>query len=151
MVLFVLLSGATVTPQQQIVDEVVNHESVPLLDELPKVQVSVKNVAYAAEPKVALPEVSGNKQQWMSQAGIKASDYRYVDYIVQKESSWRYTAQNPTSSAYGLCQTMMSIHRPGGDFKSNPVTQLKWCNNYAVVRYGSWANAYNFWTANNWW
>jgi len=102
-----------------------------------------RNIAYAA------PTTS--HKSLMAQAGIAERDMPYVEFIIQKESGWRHTAQNPTSSAYGLCQTMMSIHNPGGDFRTNPVTQLQWCNNYSQARYSSWANAHSFWLANSWW
>jgi hypothetical protein len=39
----------------------------------------------------------------------------------------------------------------GADWATNPVTQLKWCNGYAVGRYGSWGAAYNHWLANHNW
>lgn len=151
--MFVAFISATTTPLQLVVEQVEANEQVPLLEPIKRRKVSVKNMTVQAVKQTPEPkhEVSGTKQQWMRQAGIRSNDYKYVEYIVQKESGWRYTAQNPTSSAYGLCQTMMSVHNPGGDFRSNPVTQLKWCNNYAVSRYGSWANAYSFWTSNHWW
>jgi uncharacterized protein YabE (DUF348 family) len=88
----------------------------------------------------------------MSLAGISPGDYQYVDYIVSKESGWRPTAQNP-SGAYGLCQALpgSKMASAGADWQTNPVTQLKWCNSYAVGKYGSWRAAYNFWLANHWW
>ncbi len=89
----------------------------------------------------------------MSQAGISSSDYQYVDYIVSKESGWNSTAANPTSSAYGICQSLpgSKMASAGSDWQTNPVTQMKWCNSYAVDRYGSWGAAYNFWISHNWW
>jgi hypothetical protein len=38
---------------------------------------------------------------------------------------------------------------PGNGY--DPVDNLRWANGYAVDRYGSWASAYAFWTANHWW
>jgi len=87
----------------------------------------------------------------MAQAGISLSDYGHVEYIIQKESGWRHSIKNKSSSAYGLCQTMLSIHPVPADFKTNPVTQLKWCNDYAIRRYGSWSAAAGFWRANRHW
>ncbi len=98
-------------------------------------------------------DVSSSKTAIMSQAGISSSDYQYVDYIVNKESGWNSTAANPTSSAYGICQSLpgSKMASAGSDWQTNPVTQMKWCNSYAVDRYGSWGAAYNFWISNNWW
>ncbi len=89
----------------------------------------------------------------MAQAGISASNFEYVDYIVSIESSWNYTAVNPYSGAYGLCQALppSKMAQFGSDWKNNPVTQLKFCNSYANSRYGSWANAASFIKSNGWW
>lgn len=93
------------------------------------------------------------KTELMKNAGIKSSDYHYVDYIITAESNWNYTATNPYSKAYGLCQALppekMAVS--GSDWKTNPDTQMDWCNGYANSRYGSWENAYNFHKANGWW
>lgn len=107
--------------------------------------------------KVALSTTGGassdNKQAIMSAAGISPSDYQYVDYILTKESGWNSTAANPMSSAYGLCQSLpgSKMASAGSDWKTNPVTQMKWCDNYATSRYGSWSSAYSFWISHHWW
>lgn len=89
----------------------------------------------------------------MAAAGISSSDYTFVDYIITKESHWNPLAVNDSSGAYGLCQAL-----PGGkmasvasDWRTNPITQLKWCSGYAKERYGGWAGAYRFWINNYWW
>lgn len=104
-----------------------------------------------ATPKPVTTAPSGSHADWMRQAGIAESDFTYVEYIIQKESGWNYLAKNPTSSATGLCQTMLSIHKVSETFRSNPVEQLQWCQNYAIGRYKSWSGAYNFWLSNHWW
>ncbi|MFV0288339.1 MAG: hypothetical protein ACK5HR_02655 [Mycoplasmatales bacterium] len=93
------------------------------------------------------------QEKVMKEANISEDDYDYVDYIVTHESSWNYTATNPYSGAYGLCQSLPpeKMKTAGNDWKSNPVTQLTWCNNYAKSRYGSWEKAQKFWRENNWW
>lgn len=101
--------------------------------------------------KAVLP--SGSHEDWMSAAGISPSDYGYVNYIIAKESGWQHTISNPYSGAYGLCQALPGgkMVSAGADWQTNPITQLRWCNDYAVGRYGSWSNAYNFWLSNHWW
>lgn len=87
----------------------------------------------------------------MTAAGIATSDFPYVDYIVSHESHWNYLAQN-ASGAYGLCQALpgSKMASAGGDWQTNPITQLKWCNGYAS-RYGGWAGSYQHWLAyHNW-
>jgi resuscitation-promoting factor RpfB len=88
----------------------------------------------------------------MALAGIAPGDYKYADYIISKESGWNPAARN-ASGAFGLCQALpgSKMSSAGADWATNPVTQLKWCNGYAVGRYGSWGAAYNHWlSAHSW-
>lgn len=112
----------------------------------PKEQVTVVGA------KIDLP--AGSHEDWMAAAGIGEGDYGYVNYIIGRESGWSPTKWNYAGSgAYGLCQALPAskMSSAGGDYMTNPITQLRWCNGYAVNRYGSWANAYNFWTEKHWW
>lgn len=97
--------------------------------------------------------LSGSKADWMRAAGISDADFGYVDYIISHESGWNYHAVNRSSGAYGLPQSLPAgkLASAGADWRDNPVTQLRWANNYAVGRYGSWEAAYHFWTVNHWW
>lgn len=99
---------------------------------------------------INIPE---NKQSVMAAAGISPSDYSYVDFIISRESGWNAGASNSSSGAYGLCQALpgTKMASAGSDWRTNAVTQLKWCSGYAQGRYGSWGAAYNFWLSNKWW
>lgn len=101
--------------------------------------------------KVDLP--AGTHNDWMASAGISSSDYGYVNYIIERESHWNPLAKNRSSGATGLCQALPGnkMASAGSDWATNPITQLRWCNSYAVGRYGSWAKAYQFWTTHHWW
>jgi hypothetical protein len=103
-------------------------------------------------PTSATP--TGTHTDWMTAAGIALSDFTYVDYIVTHESDWDWLVYNAQGSgAYGLGQALPPSQMApyGADYLTNPVTQLKWAQAYAFDRYGSWAAAYNFWVANQWW
>ncbi len=114
--------------------------------------------------------IPADKTQIMSAAGLSPGDYPYALYIINHENGlWcptRWQGQshcppyyepihNPSDPyvGYGLCQSTPAIKMAsfGDDWKTNVVTQMKWCHDYAVGRYGSWAAAYEFWTANRWW
>ena len=101
--------------------------------------------------KTNLPE--GTHQDWMRAAGIPADQYGYVNYIITRESHWNPLAKNRSSGATGVCQALpgKKMASAGADWATNPITQLKWCNGYAVGRYGSWQKAYEFWVKNHWW
>ena len=111
--------------------------------------------AGAVSPASSAPTFnpSGSKADWMRAAGISDADFGYVDYIISHESGWNYHAVNRSSGAYGLPQSLPAgkLASAGADWRDNPVTQLRWAHNYAVGRYGSWEDAYRFWTVNHWW
>ncbi len=101
--------------------------------------------------KVVLPP--GSHQDWMASAGISASDYGYVNFIIEHESHWNPISKNKSSGATGLCQALpgKKMASAGADWETNPITQLRWCNGYATGRYGSWEKAYQFWISHRWW
>lgn len=95
--------------------------------------------------KVNLPP--GSHTDWMAAAGISASDYGYVEFLITKESGWNPSAVNRSSGACGLVQALpCSKLGPNWD---DPIVALRWGNSY-VGRYGGWAGAYSFWVANHW-
>ena len=102
--------------------------------------------------KGAYSNIPSDKQAVMAAAGISASDYMYVDYIVGRESHWNAGAANASSGAYGLCQALpgSKMASAGSDWQTNPVTQLRWCSGYAAGK-GGWAASYNLWVSQGWW
>jgi hypothetical protein len=122
-------------------------------DERKQIQAAV---IQAPVPKIiaigSTIDINGDKTVIMAAAGIGSGDYQYVNYIVSRESNWHPTAGN-ASGAYGLCQALpgAKMSTAGGDWATNPVTQLRWCSGYAAQRYGGWSAAYNHWLAyHNW-
>ncbi|MDB5178863.1 MAG: Phage tail length tape-measure protein [Patescibacteria group bacterium] len=121
-------------------------------------QVAAAKAKVAAHAKasvvttVVLP--AGSHTDWMREAGIAESDFGFVDYIIDHESGWGVTKSNYAGSgAYGLGQAMPAgkMAKFGDDYLTNPVTQLKWANAYAVGSYGSWAGAYSHWAGRHNW
>lgn len=61
-----------------------------------------------------------------------------------RESGWRYNADNPNSSAYGIPQALpgSKMSSAGADWKTNPQTQIRWGLSYIDGRYktpcGAW-------------
>ena len=99
--------------------------------------------------KVNLP--AGSHEDWMAAAGISASDFGYVNFIITKESTWRPTATN--GQYYGLYQTSVANlqkHGCTGALLNDPICQLKSANIYRT-RYGTWEQAYNAWLRQGWW
>ncbi len=112
-------------------------------------------------------EIPSDKQAVMAAAGIPASDYPYVDFVISHESGWcptklqgqvgycpPYAPEHiPSNLGYGLGQatpgTKMSAF--GSDWRTSAVTQLRWATSYAKGRYGTWAATYDFWQDNRYW
>ena len=116
-------------------------------------EAKAKAEAEAAEAKrVAGPPKytgGGSMAEWMTAAGIAESDWSYVVYIAERESSLNPNATNASTGACGLIQAYPCSKVPGNGY--DPVDNLRWASGYAAGRYGSWAQAYDFWTANHWW
>lgn len=122
----------------------------PKKQEEPKAKKVAKPKKVKVTPKRAAPtyQVTGNKQTWLKASGIPASQWKYVDYIVSKESSWNPNAINRSSGACGLGQQLPCGKWPGR--WNDPVAALKAQYTYVRDRYGGYAQAYAYWRANNW-
>lgn len=105
----------------------------------------------AMNPNGTSAAPTGDHKHWMEQAGIPASWYDSINYIVSHESGWRVNATNPSSGAYGLPQSLpgSKMAAAGRDWRTNPITQLKWMKSY-VNRYGGGPGAAAFWRSHHW-
>lgn len=90
--------------------------------------------------------------QAMARQMVPADQFQCFSDIVERESSWNYRADNPTSDAYGLMQALpgSKMSSAGADWMTNPATQIKWGLNYMNSRYDGPCGAWEFWQANNW-
>ncbi len=112
-------------------------------------------------------QIPSDQEALMALAGISQSDYGYVNYIASHEGGWCPTkiqgshdcpgymsaSQVPSYGGYGIFQATpgSKMASAGSDWVTNPVTQIRWANGYALGRYGSWAAAYDHWQAySNW-
>ncbi|MET9803746.1 tachylectin-related carbohydrate-binding protein [Streptomyces sp. NPDC006368] len=80
------------------------------------------------------------------------TQWNCLDQLWTRESSWKWNADNPSSDAYGIPQalpgTKMAVS--GDDWRTNPVTQIKWGLTYIDGRYGTPCGAWSFWQSHNW-
>ncbi|MFD4503833.1 NlpC/P60 family protein [Streptomyces sp. NPDC058457] len=83
---------------------------------------------------------------------VFGGQYGCAAEIITRESGWRTTATNPTSGAYGLAQAVpgSKMARYGGDWRTDPATQLRWMRSYVTARYGSACAAWAFWQTHHW-
>jgi hypothetical protein len=88
----------------------------------------------------------------MSRYGFAASQFGCLNSLWVKESGWNYRATNPSSGAYGIPQSLPAtkMASAGGDWRTNPTTQIRWGLNYIQDRYGSPCAAWAHSQRTNW-
>lgn len=100
----------------------------------------------ASTVSASTPTTQRSNQDLMRAVGIPESQWWAVDEIISRESGWNHLIWNRGGSgAYGLCQSLPAskMSSAGSDYMTNPITQLKWCNEYAQG-YGGWTKAVEF-------
>ncbi|MDP9830516.1 aggregation-promoting factor C-terminal-like domain-containing protein [Kineosporia succinea] len=75
----------------------------------------------------------------LTDRGWSSAQYTCLDSLWTRESSWNYQATNPSSGAYGIPQSLpgSKMAAAGSDWKTNPVTQMRWGLDYIADRYGT--------------
>ncbi|NYJ03466.1 hypothetical protein HNR19_004164 [Nocardioides thalensis] len=79
--------------------------------------------------------------------GFPAAQWKYLDALWHRESGWNHLAENPSSGAYGIPQSLPATKMAvvGSDWRTNPETQIRWGLAYIAARYGSpeaaWAHS----------
>lgn len=83
--------------------------------------------------------------------GWTGNQWKALYNLWMGESGWNEKADNPSSDAYGIPQALpgKKMASAGGDWKTNPETQIKWGLQYIKERYGSPAKAWSFWNSKN--
>jgi hypothetical protein len=70
--------------------------------------------------------------------------FRYLDKLWMRESSWNVYAANPYSGAYGIPQALpgYKMASVAKDWRTDPKTQIRWGMRYIKHLYGSPKNAW---------
>ncbi len=74
-----------------------------------------------------------------AERGWGEEQFGCLDDLWTRESGWKHTADNPTSSAYGIPQALpgAKMASAGADWEANPVTQITWGLGYIAEVYGT--------------
>jgi hypothetical protein len=109
----------------------------------------------STSPGATTANLSGNKKIVNMVASTygwgSGSEWDALVWIIDHESSWSNTAQNPHSTAYGLFQFLNPTWASmGGKKTSDPTTQAQLGLKYIKSRYGDPLKAKAFWQAHNW-
>ena len=105
-------------------------------------KTSVKYAKWFARQEMAKPKYGwGSDEQWEA-----------LENLWTRESGWNYRAENPSSGAYGIPQSLpgSKMAAAGNDWRTNPETQIRWGLDYIKARYGGPKRAWAFFQANNW-
>jgi len=110
--------------------------------------IKTQNVETPAPAPTPVVAYTGTHSDWMTQAGIPASEQSSAERLIHRESSWNANAYNASSGSCSLVQALPCSKIPGN--WKDPVTALRWGNGYVKARYGSWHVALSHSLRNNW-
>ncbi|QBI52506.1 lytic transglycosylase domain-containing protein [Streptomonospora litoralis] len=100
----------------------------------------------------ATGDPKGIARSMLGDYGWSSDQFSCLEPLWEKESNWDHTAQNPSSGAYGIPQSLpgSKMASAGSDWRTNPATQIEWGLGYIQDRYGSPCEAWNHSQANGW-
>jgi hypothetical protein len=80
------------------------------------------------------------------------AQFRALVKLWDRESHWNHKSHNRGSGAHGIPQALpgSKMRSAGADWRTNPVTQIKWGLNYIDSRYGSPAKAWAHFLRHGW-
>lgn len=113
-------------------------EEKVLAEAVPEIIVEGAKVSIAPEQETCA--------SWIREAGVAEEDLEAALELIYHESGCRVDATNASSGAYGIPQALpgTKMATAGEDWQTNPITQIRWMNQY-VNRYGGWQGARDFW------
>ncbi len=126
----------------------------PALSSRARAQVAAARKPVASRSAKRAPAASPRAigRALVAKKGWSAREFQCLDRLWTKESNWTVTADNPTSSAYGIPQALpghrMSSH--GAKWRTDAATQIRWGLDYIDDRYGKPCSAWAHSRAKNW-
>lgn len=108
------------------------------------IQVELARTPYGAK-KVA-------KDILFNEYGFKNVQYECLKELWTEESNWRYKAHNKRSGAHGIPQALPAnkMDVVSTDWRTNPVTQIRWGLRYISIRYETPCKALSKHKRSNW-
>ncbi len=69
--------------------------------------------------------------------GFEEKEYKCLNRLWTKESNWNYKSRNKKSGAHGIPQALPAskMNVVSTDWRTNPVTQIRWGLRYISIRY----------------
>ena len=88
----------------------------------------------------------------MDEYGFAEKEYKCLNQLWTKESNWNYKARNKNSGAHGIPQALPAtkMNVVSTDWRTNPVTQIRWGLRYISIRYETPCKALSKHKRSNW-
>ncbi|MBV9096921.1 MAG: transglycosylase SLT domain-containing protein, partial [Frankiaceae bacterium] len=96
-----------------------------------RVSRSIRRVALVGSPRTIAHAL-------LLRRGWSEGEWSCLDALWNRESGWDVTASNGGSGAYGIPQALPAskMATMGSDWRTNPVTQIRWGLSYIARTYG---------------
>jgi hypothetical protein len=119
------------------------------------IRVSAAKVSVVAPFRFA----SVNSNKWWAKRLLvtnyhvtSAAQFSCLVTVWDRESHWNHKAHNRSSGAHGIPQALpgSKMRSAGADWRTNPVTQIKWGLSYIHARYGNPCGALRHMNSHGW-
>ena len=131
-------------------------DTISVLETTPSGNVNLVSLRKNASNTVTVPPPNPGAAQHIAYITLPSYGWSPGKYfsclnnLWQRESGWRYDAQN-AAGGYGIPQSLpgSKMASAGADWQTNPATQIKWGFGYIKAIYGDPCKAWAFWQANH--
>ena len=139
------VGGAVV--DRQVVASAVTVEPVTQI-----IKVGTKEVAAGVDITVSPGSAQELGKQMAAERGWGDDQFACLLQLWNKESGWRVDAENKSSGAYGIPQSLpgSKMASVAADWRTNPATQITWGMNYIAGRYTNPCGAWSASQAKGW-
>jgi hypothetical protein len=88
----------------------------------------------------------------MDEYGFEEKEYKCLNQLWTQESNWNYKSRNKKSGAHGIPQALPAskMNVVSTDWRTNPVTQIRWGLRYISIRYETPCKAWAKHKRSNW-
>ncbi len=143
---------STATVGGAVVDRQVVASAVTVPPVTQVVKVGTMEVATGVNITVSPGSAQELGKQLAAARGWGDDQFACLLQLWNKESGWRVDAENRSSGAYGIPQSLpgSKMASVGADWRTNPATQITWGLNYIGGRYGDPCGAWSASQAKGW-
>ena len=116
-------------------------------------KVAAERAARAAERKRIIANAQRDPKSvarmLLPEFGYSQAQWPCLNQLWIGESDWRWSVANSSSGAYGIPQSLpgSKMASMGADWRTNPVTQIRWGLDYIKRSYGTPCNALDTWNS----